>query len=1415
MIGRLVTAIRACDPDATSTDVADVLWLAGFLQPAVIEAVPEAVPPGAVPRSIRGRTDELPPTEDAPSNRRKRSDTKETVESQRAGEHVSFRLPPTEDDGVPKGIAVRSPAVPAIPNQLGLSRSLRPIGRKVPSRRSTAPNERRTSEMIAETGLWIPAIEPSLERWLDVAMVVDSSASMAVWGQTVAELHGMLERAGIFRDVRLWYLDGDSAHRPALLHSELGRARAGRDPSELIDPAGRRLVLVVSDCVGQAWGNEAIAPTLARWAHSGPVAILQLLPQRLWVDCAPQFVTVRMHNPAPGAPNARWAVQSLDLGTDLFETDMNTAGVPIPVVQLEPRWLSSWASLVAGAATGWVNGTALLTNVMSKVDVETPEPVSNVAAMDRVKRFRARASPEAYKLAVFLSSAPLSLPVMRLVQQTMLPDSKPSHLAEVFLSDLLHSPTQVGGPNVDVIEYDFVRGVRGELLGQLSKSEALQVLSQVSNFVSRNLGSANDFPALLTLETPPRPIGLSRPFALVAHDVLRSLGGRYADAAHRLRHLGEVSTKYAESRTTSPSRVRDSNDESHGADLSQIARPLAVEGSQRPETEPVLIEPVIMRGVPPRNPHFTGRGDMLDNLHSLLINSSRQAALLPHMLHGLGGVGKTQLAVEYVYRYSHEYELVYWISAENPDQVRNSLASLGSIMRLPESVNVSRTAEAVLDALRTRHPFRKWLLVFDNADQPDDLLPFLPFPTGHVLITSRNSGWAEVATTMEVDVLHRDESVQLLRRRGKHISENDAEVLAEKLGDLPLALEQAAAWQAETSMSVREYLDLFDDQIESLTEEPPANYPKSLWATWKLSFDRLREHTPEAGPLLELCAFLGAEPIPVSLFGAGRNAELPADLARTMQDNVRLRRALREINRYALGKLDQVADRLTVHRLVQTVLRSTMAPDDRNVMQRSARRLLASANPGEPENIQTWAVHEQLSPHIVPSGVIESGDEQTRKVVLDQIRYRYARGDYEGSRDLGELVVERWQKKWGPADLWTLIARRHLATTLRVLGDSERAYELNKETLETMRRTLGEDDEHTLATADTYAADLRRRGLFQQARESDEDNLARHVRVFGEEEQATARVRNNLAVNYRLLGNARQAMELDEGTLKLLRRIFGNNHQRTLFSISNMVRDIIGLGEYARALHMQEEVFAAHQALLGPRHSEVLLAARNIVIAKRKVGQYRKARTEAVDHLERCRQRLGPNHEHTLAAMTSYGNTLRDCGDLRAAKETIEDAFDRYSETFGPQHPFTLACAINLAIVLRLNHDFRAALAMNERTRDDLIRALGEDHPAVLCCSANLSNDLAMLHEHARAREVSADTLVRSRAARGENHPYTLACAINAALDLQATGEQEAGQHAFNEALTELRRQLGENHPEGEAIARGARADCDIEVSPT
>jgi tetratricopeptide (TPR) repeat protein len=1296
----------------------------------------------------------------------------------------------------------RSPGVRAIRSELTICRALRPLHRRVPSPTETRPDEPTTADWIAQTGLWIPSEVPVAVRWLDVALVVDDSESMSVWQQTVFELRGLLQQTGAFRDVRVWHMDGDLRHGPTLTVSGATRDEvARRDPREVVDSAGRRLVLVVSDCVGNGWGSGAVAPALETWARSGPTAILQMLPQRLWVDCAPEFAAVRIHNSTPGASNDRLAVRSRD-----GDIDPAKAGVAVPVLQLEERWLRPWASMVAAAGGHWMHGVALFTGLIADHDkADAPEAhQSQLSPPEQLKRFRAHASPEAYQLSLCFAAAPLSLPVMRLIQEAILPTSKPSHLAEVFLSGLLRRQSE------DSVEFDFQPGVRSELLAELARHDALHVLSTVSAFVSDHLGSPLDFLALLTKDGPGQELnGLSLPFARVAIDVLRSLGGRYSEAATRLTRMSGA--RYA----------------SNGAqDRLPIdsGRPLIDRGealtsspttSAERETLPEALLPGIMRGVPPRNPHFTGRNDLLRRLRKRLVDSTVETALVPHALHGLGGVGKTQLAVEYVYRYAGAYDLVWWVSADDLAQVRASFVELGAALGLPEHPEVDRTVDAVLDVLRVGQTYRRWLLVFDNADHPGDLERYLPYPTGDVLITSRNVSWSERAATVEVDVLDRPESISLLRERVPSTAYDDADRLAERLGDLPLALEQAAAWLGETGMSVAEYLDLFETQFEQLTETPPLGYPAAVGATYQLALDRLKERSLSAAQLLDICAFLGPAPISVALLREGLRVTLPTPLSQTLRDTVGLRRLVREIGRYALAKLNAEQDEITVHRLVQLVVRAQLTDEERAATQVAAQRILAQFSPGSPDRQENWQRHAELSPHILPSGLIKADDVEARRVVLDQIRYRFVRGDYQSSQELAQQAVEVWEDKWGRDEELTLIANRHLANALRSVGEVEQARTLALDTWTRMRRVFGDDHEHAMYTADNVSWDLRISGDFQGALRIDDENLERCRRVLGSDDAFTLKVANNRAIDLRSLGEFRAARDADEESIRRRTAVYGPEDHNTLLSVGSLARDLYGLGDYAEGLALQERALPIRRRILGDRHGQVLVGTRTLVILLRKSGELERARKTAAELCDVYEQMFGPNHEHRLAGMLSYHNVLRSIGDLATARRIGEDMLGRYQQVFGEDHPVTLACATNYAITLRLQNEAEDALALNEVTLAAFKRRLGGDHQFTLCCATNMANDMAALGRHDMALERSRETLAKSTTVRGEEHPYTYVCMLNTALDLRATGDEAAAAPLLDAAITGLTQRLGSHHPEVLAARDLQRGDCDIEPTAT
>jgi tetratricopeptide (TPR) repeat protein len=826
----------------------------------------------------------------------------------------------------------------------------------------------------------------------------------------------------------------------------------------------------------------------------------------------------------------------------------------------------------------------------------------------------------------------------------------------------------------------------------------------------------------------------------------------------------------------------------------------------------------IWGGVPLRNPTFTGRDTLLLTLQRALERRSK-ASVLPHALHGMGGVGKTQLAVEFAYRYADRYDIVWWIPAEHQSLVLQSLRQLGRHLRTPDTANLQQAASLVLDQLAAT-PLR-WLLVYDNANDPDDIASLIPSAGGHVILTSRNQTWSDVWDPIQVDVFDRRESVELVRKRSGGVSAEEADRLADRLGDLPLALDQAASLQAATGMPVAEYLALLDQLVREQSGDEPASYRTTIAALVSLALQRLRVDAPAVAELLEMFAYLGAEPISGGLLRRGRDARVSAALGRALRDQISLDRVIRDLRRYGLAKVDPDL-RIQVHRLFQLVLRDELDEDAARRSRTNVHQVLASANPAYPDDEETWPVHAELGPHIVPAELIDADLLDARRVVLDQIRYLLVIGDQEGSQRLGQAAVDAWSKVegmpgLGPNGELTLIATRELAYALRRLGFNERSRSLIEDTLERLRDSpeFGPDHEHTLNTAGEAAASLRVAGLFGQALALDHDTVARYRRVVGDEDPLTLRAHSNLAVNLRMLSDFAGAYEIDADVVRTWQQTVSENDNRLLFAQANLARDLYGLGRYADALDLQRQILPPYRQQLGQQHPYVLLAGRTLAITLRKVGRYADGRVAAAEHHRDTLSRYGPEHEHSLAAAMSHANSLRLTGDVAEADRLATEAMDRYLRVFGEDHPLSLAAAVNYGIVLRGRGEPERARELDERTHARMTDVLGAAHGYTLCAANNLTNGLVPMGDLAAARRLSGEALAASRQTRGEQHPYTLACAVNAALDLIAVGESEKGSALLDQTVTAFGEVLGPGHPETVAARERRRAECDIEPPPT
>ena len=643
--------------------------------------------------------------------------------------------------------------------------------------------------------------------------------------------------------------------------------------------------------------------------------------------------------------------------------------------------------------------------------------------------------------------------------------------------------------------------------------------------------------------------------------------------------------------------------------------------------------------VPPRNPGFTGRDGLLAAVRDRLLAGDTAVV---QALQGMGGVGKTQLAIEYAHRFGDGYDVAWWVDAEQAGLIGDQFAALGAALGcVPPGAGAGEVRAAVLADLHQRG---RWLLVFDNAEGPAAITPWLPGGTGHVLITSRQRAWAEIAEPVEVDVLARAESVALLQHRMPRISAADADRLAAQLGDLPLAVAQAGGFMAETGTSAGRYLDLLRTQAGQLLDQvPPGSpYPRSLAAATRLAAGRLDDQDPAAVQLASVCAFLAPEPIPEDLF-TGNPGALPGELAAQAADPLAWRQTLAQLTRQSLARIDQRG--LVLHRLTQAILRDRLTPDQAAATRACSEAILAAANPRDMTNPVTWPRWAQLMPHLLAADLAATEHPALRSMANDACGYLLARGDTRTAHVLAVGLHQPWRDRLGDDHGDTLAVAYYLAWALRDVARYAEARQLDEDTLARRRRVHGDDYPDTLNSAGALAVDLRNLGEYQAARELDEDTLARYRRVRGDDHPSTLTSATNLAFDLRNLGEYQAARELGEDTLARSRRVRGDDQPDTLISAISVAFDLRNLGEYQAARELDQDTLARSRRVLGDDHPSTLASAHNLAVDLRNLGEYQAARELDEDTLARCRRVLGNDHPGTLASASNLALDLRALGE--------------------------------------------------------------------------------------------------------------------------------------------------------------------------
>ncbi len=619
-----------------------------------------------------------------------------------------------------------------------------------------------------------------------------------------------------------------------------------------------------------------------------------------------------------------------------------------------------------------------------------------------------------------------------------------------------------------------------------------------------------------------------------------------------------------------------------------------------------------------RNPFFLGHENEFTQLHSHLQTGQATALSQPQAISGLGGIGKTQLALEYAYRYYYEYQAVLWAHAESTEALISSYVALATLLRLPEREAKEQdiTVQAVKTWLQTR---RDWLLILDNADDLALLPDFLP-PSlgGHLLLTTRAAATGRLARRLEIETFLPEQGALLLLRRAgllapdvelSQASPQEQELalqISQELGGLPLALDQAGAYLEETGTDLASYWHIYQQHRADLLQQRRglvADHPAPVATTWSLSFQRVEAKNPAAADLLRLCAYLAPDTIAEEILTMGAPFLGPI-LQPVAADAFLLSQAIEVLRAYSLVRRDPQGKTLSIHRLVQAVLQDQLAEAEQRCW---AERMVLAVNAVFPANERgTWPQCERLLPHALLAAQLSE-------------TYQLSRAE------VGRLLNET-------------------ASYLRHRARYQEAESLYQHSLRIREQALGSAHPEVAHALNNLAEFYREQGKYEQAESLYQRSLRIREQALGSAHPEVAHALNNLADLYREQGKYEQAEPLYLHALRIREQQLGPEHLLVAYPLNGLANLYKKQGKYAEAESLYQRALRIREQQLGPEHPLVAEVMYDFAFFQETQGNMQEALSLYQRALAICERVLGPHHPKTRETQRCVLSVLRELG---------------------------------------------------------------------------------------------------------------------------------------------------------------------------
>jgi tetratricopeptide (TPR) repeat protein len=659
---------------------------------------------------------------------------------------------------------------------------------------------------------------------------------------------------------------------------------------------------------------------------------------------------------------------------------------------------------------------------------------------------------------------------------------------------------------------------------------------------------------------------------------------------------------------------------------------------------------------------FVGRDSALGRLGGVLAGDV--SAVVTQAVYGLGGVGKSELALQHATACRDKYPLTWWITADDPAQLQAGLAALAARL-CPPVATAGTTAEAAGWAVAWLQAHPGWLLILDNVSDPGDVEPLLGQLTGgHILITTRrDTGWDRIASPIRLDVLAPGPAANLIATRTGSEDQGGRDAagsIAAELGYLPLALDQAAAYITQTRISQAGYL-------YRLREHPAVMHAagdggqaqRTIARIWDITIEAIAARRPAAVTLLHILACYAPDNLPRTVLGGDDDP-----------DRLAVDEALGVLASYSMITLTPAT--VSMHRLVQAVILARQPPDDDasafggEPPLTTALDWLGQALPADPgSNVAGWPLLRAFSPHADNLAALFPSD--ARPETLARVQgvfglFHDSQGQYEKALALRESVLAIRESALGPDHPDTVAALSNMASAYWRLGRHRDALPLDQRALQITETALGPDHPDTATSLDNLAVTFRALGQADKALPLQQRALQITEAALGPDHPDTATRLGNLASTYRALGQAGQALPLHQRALQITETVLGPDHPSTATRLNNLALTYRDLGRPDEALPLQQRALQITETVLGPDHPTTATRLNNLAATYRALRQAGQALPLQQRALQITEAALGPDHPTTAIRLNNLAATYRA---LRQADKAfpLEQRALRISET--------------------------------------------------------------------------------------------------------------------------------------------------------